>query len=88
MGMAMTVLSFAMLGRLSGIEVRQLKPSDLDPVKVWMAAEDRVHRVWERTVKHYNSLRLVFQIQAQLNEWSEEQQADSSNDKNKPANTK
>lgn len=88
MGMAMTVLSFAMLGRLSGIEVRQLKPSDLDPVKVWMAAEDRVHRVWERTVKHYNSLRLVFQIQAQLNEWSEEQQADSSDDKKKPASTK
>src|SRR5579862_518150 len=43
MGLAMTILSFAMLGRLSGIEVRQLKPSDLDPVKVWMAAEDKVH---------------------------------------------
>ncbi len=81
MGMAMTVLSFAMLGRLSGIEVRQLKPSDLDPVKVWMTAEDRLHRAWERTVKHYNSLRLVFQIQAQLNEWSEEQQADAGDGK-------
>lgn len=85
MGMAMTVLSFAMLGRLSGIEVRQLKPADLDPVKVWITAEDRVHRVWERTVKHYNSLRLVFQIQAQLNEWSEEQQADEGAGKDKPA---
>lgn len=75
MGMAMTVLSFAMLGRLSGIEVRQLSPSDLDPVKVWMAAEDRVHRTWERSVKYYENLRLVFEIQTQLKEWTDEQTA-------------
>ena len=75
MGMAMTLLSFAMLGRLSGIEVRQLSPSDLDPVKVWMAAEDRVHRAWERSVKYYESLRLVFEIQRQLNEWTDEEAA-------------
>jgi anti-sigma factor RsiW len=75
MGMAMTVLSFAMLGRLSGIEVRQLSPSDLDPVKVWMAAEDRVLRTWERSVKYYENLRLVFEIQTQLKEWTDEQTA-------------
>jgi hypothetical protein len=73
MGMAMTVLSLAMLGRFSGIQVRQLRPSDLDPVKVWMAAEDRVHRTWERGVKYYESLRLVFEIQTRLSEWSEEE---------------
>ena len=60
MGMAMTILFFAMLGHFSGIEVRQLKPSDLDPVKVWMAAEDRVQRGWERTVKYYENLRVVY----------------------------
>jgi anti-sigma factor RsiW len=81
MGMAMTVLSFAMLGRFSGIEVRQLKPSDLDPVKVWTAAEDRVHRTWERTVKYYENLRVVYEIQTQLREWTD--QADS-----KPADAK
>jgi anti-sigma factor RsiW len=75
MGMAMTVLSFAMLGRFSGIEVRQLKPSDLDPVKVWTAAEDRAQRTWERTVKYYENLRVVFEIQTQLKEWTD--QADS-----------
>jgi anti-sigma factor RsiW len=77
MGMAMTVLSFAMLGRFSGMNVRQLKPSDLDPVKVWMATEDRVQRTWERTVKYYESLRLVYAIQTQLKEWTDEQQGDS-----------
>jgi anti-sigma factor RsiW len=73
MGMAMTILSFAMLGRFSGIEVRQLHPSDLDPVKVWMAAEDRVQRTWERTVKYYENLRVVYEIQSQLKEWADQQ---------------
>lgn len=72
MGLAMTILSFAMLGRLSGIEVRQLKPSDLDPVKVWMAAEDRVHRTWERTMKYYENLRVVFEIRTKLQEWTDQ----------------
>ena len=73
MGMAMTVLSFAMLGRITGIQVRQLKPSDLDPVKVWVAAEDRVHRVWDRGMKYYENLRLVYLIQTRLKEWNDEQ---------------
>ncbi len=83
MGMAMTVLSFVMVGRLSGIEVRQLKPSDLDPVKVWMAVDDRMHRTWERTMKYYESMRLVFEIQTRLKEWTDEQ-AESGNGKNAP----
>lgn len=76
MGMAMTVLSFAMLGRFAGIKVRQLKPSDLDPVKVWMAVEDSTLRAWERGVKYYDSLRVVFEIQNRLREWSDQADAD------------
>jgi len=76
MGMAMTVLSFAMLGRFTGIH-RQLTASDLDPVKIWMATEDRAQRVWERSVKYYENLRVVFEIQTQLKEWTEEQPADA-----------
>jgi len=85
MSVAMTILSFAMLGRFSGIEVRQLKPADLDPVKVWMATEDKIHRTWERTVKYYENLRVVFEIQTQLKEWTD--QADDSS-KPKPAESK
>ncbi|MBZ5605903.1 MAG: zf-HC2 domain-containing protein [Acidobacteriia bacterium] len=77
MGLAMTILSFAMLGRLSGIEVRQLKPSDLDPVKVWMAAEDRVSRTWERTMKYYENLRVVFEIRTKLQEWTDQSEPPS-----------
>ncbi len=76
MGMAMTVLSFAMMGRFAGIEVRQLKPADLDPVKVWVAVDDRVHRTWERVVKYYESMRLVFEIQTRLKEWGDQAAAD------------
>jgi anti-sigma factor RsiW len=81
MSLAMTILSFAMLGRFAGINVRQLKPSDLDPVKVYAAAEDRVQRAWARTVKYYENLRVVFEVQTQLKEWSEEQPADQNNNK-------
>ena len=71
MGMALTVLSFAMIGQFT--HVRQLTPSDLDPVKVWTAAEDRVVRWYDRGVKYYDSLKVVYEIQTRLKEWAEEQ---------------
>ncbi len=83
MGLAMTILSFVMLGRLSGIEVRQLKPSDLDPVKVWHAAEDKASRAWERTMKYYENLRVVFEVQTKLREWTDQADAPAPADTNK-----
>ena len=71
MGMALTVLSFAMIGRFT--HVRQLTPADLDPVKVWTAAEDRVVRWYNRGVKYYDSLKVVYEIQTRLKEWADEQ---------------
>jgi anti-sigma factor RsiW len=71
MGMALTVLSFAIIGRST--HVRQLTTSDLDPVKVWTAAEDRVVRWYNRGVKYYDSLKVVYEIQTRLKEWAEEQ---------------
>ncbi|HTP86926.1 MAG TPA: zf-HC2 domain-containing protein [Bryobacteraceae bacterium] len=85
MGMAMTVLSFSMLARFAGIEPRQLKPSDLDPVKIWMAVDDRAHRAWDKTVKYYENLRLVIEVQSRLKEWTE-QDSSAPADKNSGAN--
>ena len=73
MGMALTILSFAIIGRST--HVRQLTPSDLDPVKVFTAAEDRVVRWYNRGVKYYESMRVVYEIQTRLKEWAEEQPA-------------
>jgi anti-sigma factor RsiW len=71
MGMAMTILSFSMLARFAHIEPRQLRPADLDPVKVWQAIDDRSHRVWDRSMKYYDNLRLVIEIQSRLKEWTD-----------------
>jgi anti-sigma factor RsiW len=68
MGMGVAALSFFMLKP----GVRQLTPSDLDPVKVWTAAENRASRVWERGVKSYENLRLVYEIETRLSQWREE----------------
>jgi anti-sigma factor RsiW len=75
MGMAMTMLSLAMLFRFAGIQERRLKPADLDPVMVWAAVEDRAARVWARGVKYYQNLRVVYEIQSRIQEWTEEQPA-------------
>jgi hypothetical protein len=74
MGMALTILSFSMLGRFV-LPGRQIQAADLDPVKVWTALDNRVHRLWERTVKSYESIRFVYQIQSRLREWQEQRDA-------------
>ena len=54
MGMAMAVLSLAMVGRF------------------WAAAESTVERSWDRAVKGYQSLQLVYEVQSQLEEWTKQ----------------
>jgi Putative zinc-finger len=75
MGMAMTVLSFSMIAKFAHIEPRQLRPADLDPVKIWASIDDRAHRMWDRSVKYYDNLRLVIEIQSRLKEWTDQDQA-------------
>ena len=82
MSMALTILSFAIIGRST--HVRQLTPSDLDPVKVFTAAEDRVVRWYNRGVKYYESMRVVYEIQTRLKEWAEEQPAQPAPQTNTP----
>lgn len=67
MGMAMTILSFSMLGKFVA-PVRQIKPSDLDPVKVWRSVDDSAHRTWDRFVKYYDNLRLVYEVQTAIDD--------------------
>ena len=75
MGMAMTVLSLAMLARFAHIEPRPLHASDLDPARVWQSIDDHSHRVWDRAMKYYDNLRLVIEIQSRLKEWSDQDQS-------------
>jgi hypothetical protein len=73
MGMAMTILSFAMLARFV-TPARQLRAADLSPAQVWAGLEDRVYRSWQRSVKFYESLKVVYQIQSKLHEWQQQQE--------------
>jgi putative zinc finger protein len=75
MGMAMTILSFAMLGRCTGVQLQQIRPADLSPTKVWGGVEDKAYRSWDRTVKYYENLRLVYEIETRVKEIREQQNA-------------
>jgi anti-sigma factor RsiW len=88
MGMAMTILSFSMLGQFAGIRPRALKAEDLQPAKVVQAIEDRVHRAWERAVKYYDSLRLVYEIQSRLKEFTEPEEGEARTPPAKPAESR
>src|SRR5271155_5698225 len=77
MGMAMTILSFSMLAHFAHIEPRQLRPADLDPVKVWQGIDDHSPRVYDRAMKYYDNLRLVIEIQSRLREWTDQDPSQS-----------
>jgi hypothetical protein len=71
MSMALTILSLSMLARFV-TPVRQLKPSDLKPAEIFAALEDRAIRTWARTVKFYENLKFVYQIQTTLRDWQQQ----------------
>jgi len=70
MGMAMTILSLSMLARF--VPVRQLRPADLRPSEVWNGVATRAEYTWGRTVKFYENLKIVYQIQTTLKEWQQQ----------------
>ncbi|HEX8985465.1 MAG TPA: zf-HC2 domain-containing protein [Bryobacteraceae bacterium] len=74
MGFAMTILSFSLLGRFAGISPRQITLDDLRPAKVWQSVDDKIYRGWQRTVKFYENLRFVYEIQTQLRDWRQKEQ--------------
>jgi len=76
MGAMMTLMSLTMLSRCAGAPKQTITAADLDPVRLWSSLDNRVHRIWDRGVKSYESMRLVFEIKTEINEWKQ-QQADA-----------
>lgn len=66
MGMAMTILSFAMLERCTGIRVQHIQPADLNPIRIWGSVEDKSLRLKDRAVKYYENLRWVYELETRL----------------------
>jgi hypothetical protein len=71
MGIAMTMITLSFLWQYA--VPRQLRPSDLQPAKVWNALEDRATYAWGRTVKFYENLKFVYQIQSMLRDLQQQQ---------------
>ncbi len=73
MSMAMTILSFAMLERCTGVQVQRIRPADLSPVRVWSGLEDKALRVRDQAVKYYDNLRIVYEVESHLKDLQEAQ---------------
>jgi len=71
MGAVLTLVSMTMLTRCA--PNKTLTPADLDPVRLWTSLDDRTHRIWDRAVKSYESMRIVYEDKNQINEWTEQQ---------------
>ena len=84
MGMALTILSFSMLGRFV-MPNHQISPADLDPARIWLALDNRIYRLWDRAVKSYESIRFVYQVQSRLREWDEQNRAEQPAEAPEPA---
>lgn len=74
MGAMCTILSLTMMTRCAGVPVRNLKAEDLSPEHVWITLETRVERLYDRTMKTYESMRLVYEVRSELRQWRERQQ--------------
>jgi hypothetical protein len=75
MGMAMTILSFAMLERCTGVRVQHIEAADLNPVRIWGGVEDKAMRFRDRAVKYYENLRWVYEIETRLDALQTQEQA-------------
>lgn len=67
MGIAMTALSIGMM--LSFVPARKLTPAG-----VWAAVEDKVLRLWDRSVKYSQSTPVVVEVQARYLEWAKQRE--------------
>jgi hypothetical protein len=76
MGAMLTVMSLTMLTRCAGGSKSTLTAADLDPVRLWTSLDTRGHRVWDRAVKGYESMRVVYEIRNQISDWNQQQAAD------------
>jgi hypothetical protein len=76
MSAMVSLLSITMLSRCAGAPKVTLTAHDLDPVQIWSSLDLRSHRLWDRAVKSYESMRLVYEIRSQFSEWQQQQTDD------------
>jgi anti-sigma factor RsiW len=75
MGMAMTIVSFAMLERCTGVRVQHIQAADLTPSHIAATVEDKVIRSRDRVFKYYENIRLVYEVETRLQRLEQERDA-------------
>jgi anti-sigma factor RsiW len=73
MGMAMTVLSFTMLERCTGVRVERVQANDLNPARIVGGMEMKAVRLKDRVMKYYENLRVVYEVEARLRDLQKRQ---------------
>jgi hypothetical protein len=91
MGAMLTLMSLTIMARGCGLPDKTFTAAQLDPVRLWTALDNRTHRIWDRAVKSYESMRLVYEVRTEINDWAQRQKqedeaaADARADKRKLA---
>jgi Putative zinc-finger len=74
MGAMLTLMSMTIMARGCGFgSPEKFTAADLDPVRLWTALDNRAHRTWDHAVKSYESMRLVYEVRTQINDWTQQQ---------------
>lgn len=66
MGAAMAMISLSLMLRFAGVDVREVQLADLTPSSLFYNINSKVHLAGSRVVKYYGDLRVVYEIQSQL----------------------
>ncbi len=66
LGTAMAVISFSIVLNAVGVDLRQVTLADLSPTRIYTRLDRTVHLAGTRAMKYYNDLRIVYEIQTQL----------------------
>ena len=73
MGAVLTLMSMTIMARGCGLPSKTFTAADLDPVRLWTSLDNRTHRIWDHAVKSYESMRLVYEVRTQINDWTQQQ---------------
>ncbi len=66
LGTAMAVISFSIVLNAFDVDVTQMSVADLTPTRIYYRVDQRLHQVSNSAVKYYQNLRIVYEIQTQL----------------------
>lgn len=66
LGLAMALISFSIIFRATGADLKQMSMADLRPSRLYQALDRQAHLAGASAVKYYRDLRIVYEIQTQL----------------------